>query len=55
MSPAKYGPKAISWGTLLPWGVAIANRTRSVSNGRPGAWSVPQRWRNKWVVLMVES
>eukprot|EP00913_Durusdinium_trenchii_P028919 g27114.t1 len=28
----------IGWGTLLPWGVAIANRTRTVSNAKPGAW-----------------
>lgn len=46
---------AISWGTLLPWGVAIANRTRSVSNGRPGAWF---QWHKKlqmlgWLVQLV--
>lgn len=46
---------AISWGTLLPWGVAIANRTRSVSNARPGAWF---QWHKKlqmlgWLVQLV--
>lgn len=32
--------KVIGWGTLLPWGVAIANRTRTVSNAKPGAWQL---------------
>mmetsp|Transcript_33700 Transcript_33700/g.59681 ORF Transcript_33700/g.59681 Transcript_33700/m.59681 type:complete len:191 (-) Transcript_33700:107-679(-) len=29
---------AIGWGALLPWGVAIANRTKKVSGAAPGAW-----------------
>ncbi|CAE7450307.1 unnamed protein product [Symbiodinium sp. CCMP2456] len=29
---------AIGWGALLPWGVALANRTRNVTGAPPGSW-----------------
>ena len=38
--------EAIGWGTLLPWGVAIANRTRNITNAKPGAWRLEcRRWK----------
>ncbi|CAK9000563.1 Cytochrome b561 [Durusdinium trenchii] len=45
----------IGWGTLLPWGVAIANRTRTVSNAKPGAWF---KWHKRlqsigWLIQLV--
>eukprot|EP00434_Breviolum_minutum_P013743 symbB.v1.2.012120.t1/scaffold830.1/size159233/13 len=46
---------AMSWGMLLPWGVAIANRTKNVTNAAPGGWF---KWHKKlqiigWFVQLV--
>jgi len=46
---------AMSWGALLPWGVAIANRTRTVTGAPPGAWFKLHRMLQVagWVVQLI--
>lgn len=38
----------MSWGMLLPWGVAIANRTKNVTNAAPGGWF---KWHKKLQII----
>ena len=40
--------QAMSWGMLLPWGVAIANRTKNVTNAAPGGWF---KWHKKLQII----
>jgi len=45
----------LSWGCLLPWGVALANRTRNISGQPKGAWFKLHRNMQivGWVVQLI--